>query len=729
MRAAARQVLQQKGFARIRPTVSAATTDLQLLDTHSQTAVLGYADGGFALITRDDKLPAVMAYCEGSYKAATENPNFIHYLNTFNGYLDYCANEGIEPRFIHKAATFNPNGVKEIMSCRWDQGGPYNDMCPFVYKADKDGNMDDRRCITGCVATAMAQILYTLYTHQDPNDRREIYLRGAKRYHYVDDNNAHAFESNNLANIQLDWDNMLDTYSATSPFVNRIAVARLMYACGLASDMRYSTGASGTYTSIADHGINVFFEGVKSEYSGYGITDYEQRIYDEFDAGRPVLLSGADSNNNGHAFVGDGYDKEGKIHINLGWSGGGNGFFTIANMAGYAKSQTVNFITFDDEPELHLSDDAPLDELKGKYITVDYNNPAEGIIPDMWYMLYNVGRNSVAHSTGMGNTIQNTSYLAYGDEAEKVAAAMVRFVPKVGASNSYYIQMGTGDYFGGITQGKNSGSVNGEKKAYTTGRIQEKKTKKYFWFKQSGTVLDCNGVGGAGIAGWGSTTPTDTLSNSSWNLLPVTISDAPGHAFANQVNINPEHRYVLVNYDGEKNYYLNIDKKNCNISKTTPSELTLTPTMAGWQISHADNAENVVSMKSADFKLGNGATADELPLYFTFEPLSETPDTDNENLDVCSAFYHIRCETGYMAPQKIALGGTVYGNMGPNAKLTRWLLIDQTALDEMNTDGIHSTLIETTDRTAATIYDLQGRRISDDLRARIIVKEGRKVIK
>lgn len=720
MRAAAQQALtNNKGFSRAR-ALDEQARDLRLLADAPQTTVFGYDDGGFAIVSNDDRLPAVLAYCEGSYSRAMENPSFANYISTFNAYLDHCAATGEAPRFIQQRAQFNPEGVKEIMKCRWDQGGPYNYMCPFVYKENDKKELDDRRCITGCVATAMAQILYTL--HQKHGT--DIKLRGGKYYYYIDDAKRLAFEHANFAAIPLDWDNMLDTYSATTGHKQNMAVARLMYACGVAAEMMYSTGASGTYTSTANEGLNDFFEGIKAEYSGYGIEDFEQRIYDEFDAGRAVLLSGADSNNSGHAFVGDGYDKEGRIHINLGWSGGGNGFFTIANMAGFENAQTVNFITPQENDGLVLSKGEPIDELKDQYVSADIAHPAEAIVEGKWYVLYNKGRYSSVYSTGAGKTIQNTHYVPVADATSVVAPMLVRFISS-GTSNKYYVQMGTGDYLGALDYGSNYGSDRNPSHAYTVGKIQEKKTQKYFWFKQGSTVLDCNATGSLGIAGWGTSTPTDTLGHSCWMLLPVTFSNTPEVPTMGPNHFDPTHRYILVNYDGTKNYYFNL-KATCSIAPKNPTELRLTPSNGGWTISSFEDENLVVSAKSKDFKLGNNSTASEYPLTFSFEPIDEEISTGDEVLDACSKFYRIRCESGYIAPTKIALGGNIYNNLGFHTPLGRWQLIDQTELDEILLEGISEVTTET--QAPAAIYDLQGRRVTVPHNG-IYIKNGKKTIR
>lgn len=694
---------------------------IKVLERKSAVSIVGYADGGYAIIGNDDQIPAVLAYSDGVYADAADNYNFTNYMEAYNGYLDYCAAEGVAPRFIGKAATFNPEGVKTIMTCRWNQGGPYNYMCPFVYKVNNDGQLADARCITGCVATAMAQIIYTL--HQKFGT--EIRPRGAKRYAYMNANEVKVRETLSFGGMEFDWDNMCDTYSSSNTYVQNMAVARLMYACGVAAEMVYSPGASGAYASTAANGINAHFEGITSGYSGYGISAYEQAIYDEFDAGRPVLITGADKDNNGHAFVGDGYDKTGKIHLNFGWSGAGDSYFTLVDMGGYIGYQTVNIITPTDDVELRFSNSSPLDELEGLYASASFDNAAETIEEGKWYILYNVGHDTSLYSSGLGKKIMNFGYVPVGDPITTAAPMMVRFIPKSGSTNSYYIQTGTGDYFGSLVNSGNGGTVVGQTKPYTYGHIKEKETKKYFWFKQGTMVMDCNNPGG-GMAGWGTTTPTDTLGNNSWMLLPVTLSSEPGVPEVISEEFDEDHNYIVVNYDGTKNYYLAV-KSNVTIGKSLTTQVAFKNQGSGWNILNAADKTQVVGVKVSDFKLGNGSSANEVPMVFYMEPTGEPVETDDEFLNATSKFYRIRCEAGYLATAKLALGGTVYCNLGPHAQYGNWLITDKTAYDAIIADGIAGVMLE--GQTEAPVYDLQGRRVVAPSKGNLYIQNGRKVIK
>lgn len=713
--AAAQEALSRNTAAHRAPGV--ANSPIQILQRKSAVSIVGYADGGYAVISNDDQLPAVLGYSDAVFADNCDNYNLHNFLDSYDGYLAYCAAEGLEPRFIGKKATFNPEGVKQIMTCRWDQGGPYNWMSPFAYVEGVD-----KRCITGCVATAMAQIMYTLHK----NFGTEIRPHGIKRYTYVDANKQKATEMLNFSTIKFDWDNMRDTYGGTSiPYVQGMAVARLMYACGVASEMGYTPGASGTYAATAANGINIHFDGIHSGYSGYNLMAYEQDIYDAFDKGYPVLITGADKDGNGHAFVGDGYDKNGKVHLNFGWSGAGDNYFTLVDMGGYADYQTVNIIEPVEGDRLILSREEPIEEVAGKYISADIQHPAEEIEEGKWYVLYNVGRDCSIYSPGLKQTIMNMGYIPAGDDAETAASMIVRFIPRSGSTNQYYIQTATGDYFGSLSNSGNNGAVSTMTKYYTAGHIQEKKTKKYFWFKQGSMTMDCNAPGG-GLAGWGFSTPDDTLGNNSWQLLPVILSDEPGLAETVDKIFDTDHKYSVMNYDGSKNYYLGI-KATSSISKTFNCEIKFVPAGDGWHIVRADDETQMLGNKAADFKVSNSLAKDEAPLTCYFEPEFGVIETGDEAMDACSALFRIRCEAGYLATEKMALGSPVFSNKGPHAEFGRWLVTDRTAYEAM-LEGIAPVSIAAPAATAP-VYDLQGRRVETLRSGQLYISGGKKVFK
>jgi hypothetical protein len=56
-------------------------------------------------------------------------------------------------------------------------------------------------------------------------------------------------------------------------------------------------------------------------------------IEHEINVGRPIVYEGDDATQGGHAWVCDGYDASGNLHMNWGWGGYANGFFAITNLS------------------------------------------------------------------------------------------------------------------------------------------------------------------------------------------------------------------------------------------------------------------------------------------------------------------------------------------------------------------------------------------------------------
>ena len=218
--------------------------------------------------------------------------------------------------------------VNPLVTTTWDQGNNdsywvgenvYNKFCPM------DGS---KRSVTGCVATAMAQILYT---HKQP------YSLANKTVSYTTE--SHGIELNeNMSSIPLNWGDMLNSYkNKTSSKAQRDAVGYLMYACGLAVHMDYLSSGSGAADNNVPYALKEYFgyndNMVYCERDYYTKEEWEDIIQNELQAGRPILYGGVNPlNNAGHAFVIDGCNSNGTYHINWGWGGKDNGYFVLSTL-------------------------------------------------------------------------------------------------------------------------------------------------------------------------------------------------------------------------------------------------------------------------------------------------------------------------------------------------------------------------------------------------------------
>lgn len=452
----------------------------QIVADHDPTLVLAYGTSP----VDPDNLPAPMAYMMEQYAAA---------LAGDNGQQKTDAGGQLSAK---RKANFTD--ISPMIQTHWAQDAPYNDLCP------EHPGSGGKICLTGCVATAMAQVLYY---YQLPKS-----MSGYKNYGLTI-GTQRVQNSFDFASTHLDWGNMLPTYTATSTRQQRLAVATLMRACGIATSMMYSYKLSTADPAIGADGINSFFDGVKAEIRSVDV----DLILSELQAGRPVIYSGSNSAQ-AHCFVIDGSNRQGYLHCNLGWGGQGDGDYLPTNLGGYPNAQNLMLIS----PASGRRQCSPMSELRGKYAAASHI-PATTVEANRWYILWNSGRAGSPFSAGTGKTITSTGNIpsAYGEATTENACQLVRFVPKSGGG--YYIQTGLGDYWGSFAPNGGTGvTTSGQSYSFTVGTIKSG----YFWLRSASAYIDTNGIGKTTV-GWSTTAPTDTLSNSAWRLYPVTITDRP----------------------------------------------------------------------------------------------------------------------------------------------------------------------------------------------------------
>jgi hypothetical protein len=231
------------------------------------------------------------------------------------------------------------------MTTTWDQTPLYNRLCPqYNGSCEKYAG---QYTLTGCVATAMAQVMNY---HQWPKDpTKEIpgysYLVGN-----LDPQNelVENFDLPALPPITFDWANMSDylfdlqgNVPESITLDNVMAVASLMLYCGQSVQMSYSPSISLANSYYVAQALRQFFDYDKGTRHvsriGYSINDWENLIYQELANNRPVVYGGQ-SDDGGHAFVCDGYDGNGMFHINWGWSGMCDEYFSLSVLNPYAQN-------------------------------------------------------------------------------------------------------------------------------------------------------------------------------------------------------------------------------------------------------------------------------------------------------------------------------------------------------------------------------------------------------
>jgi len=213
--------------------------------------------------------------------------------------------------------------VEPLIKTKWGQGGVFNDMFP----KDNDGN----NVLAGCGNVAWAQLLAY---HRYP--ARGVGESGPTKVRYLDVPSVN-FE------VDYDWDNILDTYTSSATEQQRNAVATLIYHVGAARD--------GANKNDQERMVSVFgYDRSIQRLDRVFYTDNEWKaiIRQQLDLKRPVFYRGNDPESD-HAFIIDGYDNAGNFHINWGWGGSKDGWYSLDNLLGIRKwfnnhNMTINMI-------------------------------------------------------------------------------------------------------------------------------------------------------------------------------------------------------------------------------------------------------------------------------------------------------------------------------------------------------------------------------------------------
>lgn len=278
---------------------------------------------GFILMSNDSRTPDVLGYTDqGCFDADRLPDNMRAWLESYADQLQWLAKQpaAVAAKAVRRApskvAVKNP--ISPLITTLWNQNSPYNQKCPM--------SMFGTRCVTGCVATGISQIMNY---HQWP-DSVMIDIPGYT-LHY---SNGDIKVDSIFAPIHFDWANMQATYQGTEPKEQLDAVSTLLAAVGVASDMKFGSTASSSNSMGALKALRTYFDySPQAHYESrndYLMDEWNDLIYSELLAGRPVFYTGSTSRNEGHAFVIDGFSSGDLFHVNWGWAGFCDGYFLLS---------------------------------------------------------------------------------------------------------------------------------------------------------------------------------------------------------------------------------------------------------------------------------------------------------------------------------------------------------------------------------------------------------------
>lgn len=329
---------------------------------------------GFVVVAGDDKMGEVLAYShEASIDMANLNPEARYLFDSYRQvYEELGKNKTLTTRA--GAATKAADAVQPLLKSKWGQDYPYSKQTQYV---------------TGCVATAVAQVMYY---HKWPAQGK-----GQESYKVTFDNTV---RSADFTKSHYDWDNMLPDYNRRNVTTKQEdAVALLMNDVGIATNMQYTDRASGTQSYMAERALRNYFDYDASMVtrSYEGVDNFIEIVKNELRNGFPLYISGDSKTGGGHAWVCDGFDEEDKFHMNFGWNGQANGYYSLATLSVTSTGSEFNGAQHSFNRRLHV-------------IAIHPNKPnTPKIDDDIAYQSPNIKFNNDGMMAFVGDTPTTTS--------------------------------------------------------------------------------------------------------------------------------------------------------------------------------------------------------------------------------------------------------------------------------------------------------------------------------
>ena len=297
---------------------AAANIAVEKYQSLDMVNVYGIKGKGVVFISKDDDIEPVLGISDEDFDVNNMPCGMKWWLNTANKSLERMKAKGITYSANPMAASGRPT---YFIKTYWNQDKPFNNLCPQI---------NGSAAPTGCIATAMAQIMkhyqypatskgtgiYSVTTYKDKNDKE-----GTTKWYKRE--LGHTYQ----------WTAMLSSYGIVSEDEND-AVATLMADAGAASQMNYQANGSGTIEWYAAKGFaeNFRYDSLAIsclQRDFYTDAEWMEMVRKEMEAKQPVLYCGSDEIEGGHAFLLDGIQEDGKVHVNWGWGKSGDGWFDI----------------------------------------------------------------------------------------------------------------------------------------------------------------------------------------------------------------------------------------------------------------------------------------------------------------------------------------------------------------------------------------------------------------
>lgn len=237
--------------------------------------------------------------------------------------------------------------VAPLLQSKWNQAAVNGATCYNYYTP--------HNYYCGCVATAGAQIM-RYHRHPSQEVAQKTYYTGVQD----PDTKSWSFPDLTTKGGIYSWDDMplIPDEESELTQAQREAIGRLTYDVGVACTMYYGIKVSEAPTYMLRDCLEDLFQYGNADclvfgYSfPYSLEGFKNAVVPSLEAGLPVALHIGQWSGDAHAVVADGYgysaDGDFYLHINMGWSGGSDGWYAPPDIAGYGG---IPIIIYNIEPD------------------------------------------------------------------------------------------------------------------------------------------------------------------------------------------------------------------------------------------------------------------------------------------------------------------------------------------------------------------------------------------
>jgi Peptidase C10 family/Sulfatase-modifying factor enzyme 1/Spi protease inhibitor len=344
--------------------------------------VVNLEPSGFVVFSADDEAPPVKIYSNsGSFEQLPDGMKRVVELELLEDSTTITSNKIRTNTFLLKSKRFaehwsaltsdvNQDSIETfqtdsegttLLTTTWNQYDPYN------YYAPAASSGSGGRAYTGCVATALAQIL-----------RYHSFPPAVTCNHTYTDNLGLCRGTHSISDAGMgayNWVNMPSSISTSSTDGQKQAIGQLMYHCGVALESDYEGDPNGTgaYPTDVPSALQTYFsytsDGLQFK-DDYTDAQWYAKIQSDIDNDKPIFYAMTyDDFSHGHAVVCDGYRNGNEIHLNLGWTDiGWTTWYNMDNVSARGYTWTFHEVVFNVTPNAAQS--------QNKTLTITSLNPS-----------------------------------------------------------------------------------------------------------------------------------------------------------------------------------------------------------------------------------------------------------------------------------------------------------------------------------------------------------------